>query len=604
MFERIGFNSSTVILKLEDLAEYLSAEDYKGIKEYVANSSVNKDPYEFKVNLTPEYEWLRCFLYPYDEKRNVKNMSFGVLQNITELKKNQEAIESSKHFLEELIDNLPVSVYSLNVQTQKFIIWNKASEKLFNIAKYESLNRTPSEVFTKEMNIGFADKFTSLIESSVSIEYLEEEIIINNTKKIINSIFVPEIVNNKIQQILAISIDITQNKEIEQELIKARKNAENNAQYKSEYLATMSHDIRNPINAIVGFSKIIAEEEHLSAIEREEYAHLINSNARHLMVLISDIVDLAKIESGKLKIVKRQVFLLDTLKSLRTSFKHQVEKKSDVQLLLDEPRDDISIFTDESRLVQVFSNLLSNAMKYTDKGYIRYGYEIEKSFVKFYVKDTGIGISSQNRDRIFETFNRGDVTEGGGQSGSGLGLAICNKLVQFLGGEIWFESESGKGSQFFFTIPYTKSTKKPQQYNPEKRNIDVVDQNIQYDWSDKTILVVDDSPDILNFEKIILKKTGINILLASNGKEAINQVKSGANIDVVLMDVQMPILNGIDAMHQIKEYNKEIPVIAQTAFAMENDRKNFIQKGFNEYVAKPINKKILFQKLQVIFSKK
>jgi signal transduction histidine kinase/ActR/RegA family two-component response regulator len=527
---------------------------------------------------------------------------YGSIQDIT-LQKNQEAeLYENKKFQETLMEKIPVAVYVKDALTRKYSIWNRAAEELFEICKEDVLGKVDT-VF-KNRNAEIINKRDDLtLESGISLEFFDEEYYIGNNVKYINSVQVPVSVHGEVQAILGISIDMTEKKLVEKQMIEARNQAEKSDKLKSSFLANMSHEIRNPMNAIVGFSKILIEDENLSKVDKEEFIGLINANAQQLLVLISDIIDIAKIESNKLKIFKNKFNLNKCLNSLYPTYKHQMktEDKNSVDLkmsvsLLD---DNCDIETDEQRLIQILNNLVSNAIRFTSEGEIEFGYVQDSPFeLKFYVRDTGSGINKSDIESIFSEFHQvGDVNARKG--GKGLGLSISKQLVQYLGGSIWVESEYGVGSTFYFTLPQSSITKK----KIVSREVKLLQRKDNvFDWSDRKILVVDDSPDILSFVSILLRKTKVQMCTAVNGQDALDVMKEiDGKVDAVLMDIQMPVMNGVDSMNAIKGMWPNVSVFAQTAFALERDEAKFLAEGFDDYVSKPINKKSLIEKLSVVF---
>ena len=259
---------------------------------------------------------------------------------------------------------------------------------------------------------------------------------------------------------------------------------------------------------------------------------------------------------------------------------------------------ELLIYSDPVRIKQIISNLVDNALKFTEKGYVEFGYMLEnnskKSVIKFYVKDTGIGLTKDQQTIIFSRFTKAENDKKKLYRGAGLGLAICKNLVNMLGGDIWVESEIDKGSVFYFTIPYEDITeeKKLVKANPH--------QETNYNWPDKTILIAEDEESNYRYFEMILSKTKVNILHAVNGIEVVEKCKNN-KIDMVLMDIKMPLMDGLEATRQIREFKKEISIIALTAFAMENDEKMSLEAGCNTYISKPVKKEKLLTILNDFF---
>ncbi|MFW5819797.1 MAG: PAS domain S-box protein [Bacteroidota bacterium] len=387
--------------------------------------------------------------------------------------------------------------------------------------------------------------------------------------------------------IIQIIRDITERKKAEANLIEAKRRAENADKLKTAFLSNMSHEIRTPMNSILGFSTLL-ENPDLTEKQRLKYLEFINKNGENLLNLIGDIIDIAKIESNQLKIKKASCNLNYLVTELRESLEKvkELEGKKDVELRLTYEKDRIiSIYSDCYRLRQVLVNLIYNAIKFTHQGYIDFGYTIhEEREVIFHVKDTGIGVPEKMKDKIFERFHKNETTVKKSYGGAGLGLAISSQLVKLLGGKIWMESVVGKGTNFYFSLPYIETKEK----KIEKKSGEYT--SMELNWKSKKILLVED--DSFSAELIIeyLSSTGITIVYADDGRKAVDLFSDNPDIDLIIMDIRLPELNGIEATLEIRKKNPEIPVIAQTAFAMEDDRIMAKTAGFNEFLVKPLNK--------------
>lgn len=537
----------------------------------------------------------------------------GSVQDITDRKTQEDLLKRSRHLRDTLLEKIPVAVYVKDAETFRYNVWNHAAEKLFGISKHKVLGKTDEDIFPESVATVFRHRGRTTIESKMTVEFQEEEFEFpRNSKKLINFVQVPVIMKKEVHALLGIAMDITGKKLVENQLIHARDQAEKSDKLKSTYLANMSHEIRNPMNAIVGFSRILVEDENLDPADKEEFIALINENAQHLLSLISDIIDIAKIENNRLKIFKTTFNLNEKLKKLAAKFRQQMKNvgKNDIMLKLETERKDngFSIHTDENRFVQILNNLVTNAIKFTREGEICIGYElVSGQAIRFFVRDTGIGIEENQQHKVFDEFYQADRADA--PAGKGLGLSISKQLVTYLGGEIWLESSRGKGTTFYFTLPYNNQTGR----NPTSEANDNPGQQIakaqkkakSIDWSGNKILIVDDAKDILTFVSILLKKTNIEIHTAESGTEAIKKVKQNdGDYDVILMDIQMPDISGIIAMKEIRKLYSGIKIFAQTAFALEGDEQKFLKQGFDAYIAKPVNKNDLFAKIARVIEAK
>lgn len=379
--------------------------------------------------------------------------------------------------------------------------------------------------------------------------------------------------------------NINKRREYERNLKLAKEKAEESDRLKTAFLSNMSHEIRTPMNAIIGFSELLSRQSGSTGTSAE-YVKQINFAADALMHLIDDIIDISKIESGQLGITYASFGLSSLFDELKSTFTRLLEQSGKADISLDINNNgyssDISLLTDEYRLRQVFLNLLNNAVKYTEEGEISFGIKsIINERIFFYVRDTGIGISEESLGHIFERFIQGKEKRKTLNSGTGLGLAISKNIVELLGGEISVDSTEGVGSEFSFYLPYKSGkTETIVEESPEIQTLKSM-QNI-------SILIAED--DFLNFLllKENLKVFDINIIHAKTGLEAIEQFKTAEKIDLILMDIQMPGMNGYEATKIIKEINPSIPVIAQTAYAMAGEREASINAGCDEYLSKPI----------------
>lgn len=372
---------------------------------------------------------------------------------------------------------------------------------------------------------------------------------------------------------------ILDSKLISLELLKTLEKSIQSEKLKDNFLSNISHEIRTPLNSIIGFSSMLYDD--VSDKEKHEYLDVIIDGGQSLMKIIDDIVDIAKIQSGEISINSLDTNIVSLMRDLKNRFDGQIEFKTlPIKLNLDIPPniDSLVIKTDPHRLSQILENLLLNAIKFTYKGDITFGFEIQNSeSIKFYVKDTGIGIPKDKLDSIFDRFVQIETGHTRDFGGNGIGLSITKSLVILLNGNIEVESEVGKGSLFSFSIPIDY-----QKFVPSK------DKKYSYRWHGKNILIVDDISANLEFLEILLKKTGANTFLATNGQKAIDIISKKNNIDLVIMDLQMPIMDGYQATRIIKTKFPNIKVIVQTAYSERSDRHKAFEAGCDDYLEKPI----------------
>lgn len=385
------------------------------------------------------------------------------------------------------------------------------------------------------------------------------------------------------------SLVITNRKKMEQELTTAKDLAEESNRLKSAFLANMSHEIRTPLNAIVGFSGILASTEEEE--EKQEYVSIIENNNTLLLQLISDILDLSKIEAGTLELNYSNIELNELMRELERGFLLRV-KTDAVKLEFVEPAEPCMAYTEKNRLSQLMINLVTNAIKFTEKGSIRFGYEMRENELYFYVTDTGCGIPKDKQQNIFGRF----VKLNSFAQGTGLGLSICQTLMDHMGGRIGVESEEGKGSTFWFTLPYKPAVKEDRKQTPKEIQPVAIERN------KLTILVAEDNASNYKLFESILKYD-YHLVHAWDGMEAVEMFREH-NPQIVLMDINMPVMDGYEATREIRKYSAKIPIIAVTAFAYASDEQKVMESGFDGYMPKPINAKLLKAQLVDIMQKR
>ncbi len=379
------------------------------------------------------------------------------------------------------------------------------------------------------------------------------------------------------------------------ELKNTKEKAVENDRLKSVFLAEMSHEIRTPMNAILGFSNLLLKD-NISGKNKNEYVRLIIENGNSLLNLINDIIDISKIEAEQLKINLTKCNLTELLKDLYLYYNDLIvsSKRYKLSIELKLPSDhgdrDICIFSDPQRLRQILVNLINNAIKFTYEGKIKFGFKLNNdSITEFFVKDTGSGIANDKINSIFDLFEQAEDPYTKNSSGSGLGLSISKQLVELLGGNIWVKSTEGRGSTFYFNIPSGRAS-------IEKfRNIEKNSKfSENYDWSNKSILIAEDEKANFIYIKTVLGKTRARIYWAENGLEAVKLCEK-KDIDLVLMDIKMPQMNGYEATREIKLMYPDMPVIAQTAYTMHDDIERFTKAGCTDYIIKPIRSNELLE---------
>ena len=372
--------------------------------------------------------------------------------------------------------------------------------------------------------------------------------------------------------IVSIEWDITQLELMRRELIESKEKAETSDKLKSAFLANMSHEIRTPLNAIVGFSGILASTDEEQ--EKQEYVSIIENNNALLLQLIGDILDLSKIEAGTLDFIHTDFDLNELMREKENVIRMKV--REGVELLFEQKYEQCSVCTDRNRLSQVIINLLTNAAKFTQTGSIRFGYEMRGKELYFWVSDTGSGIPADKTEQVFDRF----VKLNAFKQGTGLGLSICKMIVEHLGGRIGVESEEGKGSKFWFILPYVPGKAAAQRTEEQYPAVSVEKNKLM-------ILIAEDNDSNYRLFESILRKE-YTLLHAWNGQEAV-EIYRQHRPHLVLMDINMPVMNGYEATAEIRKLSESVPIIAVTAFAFASDEQKVLQSGFDGYMAKPIN---------------
>jgi len=567
-------------------------KDYAGlIEKKLQNLWNDKQPYVDEEILmrhkSDEYFWvqLRARVAEWD-KNQVPTKLLIIFSDIVKFKRRETELIQQIEKFERLSDFPYAGTFIININN----IILDVNEEILKFTDYEK---------SKLIGADFFDFFPAEYHAIIS-EQIKNQNFIPIEIKIIkcdNSLAKIEFSISKYlfegQITYYVSIrPVTDRIKHEMELLEAKLKAEENSKLKTAFLSNMSHEIRTPINGILGFLDLL-KTPSLSNSERNEYIDIINNRSLMLLKIIDDIVDLSKIEAGQMKLALEEFDLIKLLNSTYKVFnklKTSMGKKSiELRLSLPESVKSENIIADPIRLQQINANLINNALKFTHNGYIEFGYNVKSSdYLEFFVNDTGIGIPKNELEHIFERFWQFENTTRKKYKGSGLGLPISKGLIDLMGGKIQVDSEYHKGTTFKFTIPYKKSQKKSQ------KPTNNIEEEIKFEWLGKNILLVEDDEINMKYLQLLLKPTKANILSANNGQQAIDICNDNNDINIILMDIQLPVIDGFEALAEIKKINKNIPIIAQTGFALNEEKEKCLQAGFNNYITKPINKNLLF----------
>ena len=521
-------------------------------------------------------------------RENNEELTWFFTQDITDVIKKQDELRELNLLLDGILNNIPVYLFVKDPENDfRYLYWNKAFADHSGIPASKAIGHTDYEVFPSH---GDAEKFRKddleLLQTHKRIDMQETYLSVTGKARIVQTLkaLVPMEGRKPLQ--IGISWDITNLQNIEQELIKARIKAEQSDRLKSAFLANMSHEIRTPLNAIVGFSQLLPAAE--TAEEKKLYSGIINQNSDILLQLINDILDLSKIEAGTLEYIKRPMNLGEVCRTIYAVHKERV--KEGVTLVFDNVDENLFIEGDQNRIMQVITNFLTNASKFTYAGEIRLGFERTDKNIRVYVKDTGIGIEPEKVDHVFERF----VKLNSFAQGTGLGLSICQMIIEKIGGEIGVTSELGKGSTFYFTIPYEEAGELGEIFKMSKT--ESKGNTVNRVQQIKKILVAEDVESNFILLKNLIGRE-YTLLWAKDGVEAIEMYKQ-YQPDLILMDIKMPRMDGLEATHIIRSYSKDIPIIALTAYAFETDKELALEMGCNDFVTKPVSKEALEKALE------
>ena len=521
-------------------------------------------------------------------RENNEELTWFFTQDITDVIKKQDELRELNLLLDGILNNIPVYLFVKDPENDfRYLYWNKAFADHSGISASKAIGHTDYEVFPSH---GDAEKFRKddleLLQTHKRIDMQETYLSANGEARIVQTLKALVPMEGRKPLLIGISWDITNLQNIEQELIKARIKAEQSDRLKSAFLANMSHEIRTPLNAIVGFSQLLPAAE--TAEEKKLYSGIINQNSDILLQLINDILDLSKIEAGTLEYIKRPMNLGEVCRTIYAVHKERV--KEGVTLVFDNVDENLFIEGDQNRIMQVITNFLTNASKFTYAGEIRLGFERTDKNIRVYVKDTGIGIEPEKVDHVFERF----VKLNSFAQGTGLGLSICQMIIEKIGGEIGVTSELGKGSTFYFTIPYEEAGELGEIFKMSKT--ESKGNTVNRVQQIKKILVAEDVESNFILLKNLIGRE-YTLLWAKDGVEAIEMYKQ-YQPDLILMDIKMPRMDGLEATHIIRSYSKEVPIIALTAYAFETDKELALEMGCNDFVTKPVSKEALEKALE------
>jgi len=606
---------------LQDLVQYLLQEN-KELKNIITTSS--ETLFDLFSDMTWPKERLKKLDFrkkqisePFENLMDTIEVIYNDLQDLIisrdEEHKKNKLLEERYRKIMQVMPKVAIRGYNKNLE---IFFWNDAGNEIFGITSKEAIGQRLNDIYICKNCIKLIEEAVKqAIINKTTGEFLRsgQQVLFDNddNKIVIYSIHTSLFDNEGEQIFFSLDFDLTKQYEIEEELRKHKENleelvkektfeleiekdkAEESDRLKSAFLANMSHEIRSPMNTIIGFSDLL-ENEDLSSEKKLKYINLIRTSGNNLLNIINDIVDISKIEAGQINIKKEKFDLCQILESINKEYSFQFKNITEIKfnILKCDEDEHIILYSDINRIKQILANLINNAIKFTHKGLIELSYQKTNNKITICIKDTGIGLTKEQKQFIFSRFRQADEKISREYGGTGLGLTISKNLAEILGGNIYVESELNKGSSFFLELPYNKELVK---IEPSKK---IIVKTKKINLNKRKILLVEDdmSSALLMIE--LLEEKGSIVTHCKRGKNAVELFNKNQQFDLILLDIQLPDIDGYEITKQIRTKNKDIPIIAQTAFAMLNEKEQILNSGFNDYLSKPIKKDKLFELLE------
>ena len=582
--ELINQSISCIYMNPDQRAKLKKTLAEKGEVDNYTTRLKRKDGSSFRANITARAILHNGKLKYYD----------GIIRDIDHQMKTEENLARSEEKFRSFFRNIRDAII---VTDRHGIITdcNPAFTELFGYSAEEMLGKNTSYLYGGEENYrsvgdNISEKLNNEGPFIYTIEYKKKsgDLFTGET-----GLFYLKNEKNENTGYIASIRDDTQRSLAEKSLLKAKQKAEEADRLKTAFIANMSHEIRTPMNAVLGFAEFLTDPG-LSRSDLKDFVKIIQENGSALINLIDDIMDVSRIESGDLKLEFQEYEMNEVLRNIYNTiiphFKPRSSSAVNTRLILPEKNAEIILTTDVQRLRQILYNLISNAFKFTEEGIIEVGYELlPDAKFRIYVKDSGIGVEPEKQELIFERFRRADESTTRKYSGTGIGLTIAKKLMEMLHGKIWVESAAGRGSVFYCEFPSVKLQKENEAM---QKTGSAFGKGIN-DLSGKTILVAEDYESNYYFLEAVLKNAHAEVIWCKNGQETLDALGNGHQVDMVLMDVQMPVMSGNEALKLIRRSGNNIPVIAQTAYATSKEMQECMKAGYNDYITKPIRVKKL-----------
>jgi PAS domain S-box-containing protein len=594
-------------MKMKDITHPDDCEQSDRLFSDVAGNSSKSETYKKRyIRKDGSVMWADVSITGLTDEKGEVYATIGVVSNVTEREKATEKLELSRKKFKNIFESISNGIIYLDF-SGTVVDANPAVESILSISKPELKGQNAFVIIKNLLSEQYVAEITGKVRrvleagerTSFRVPYED---------KIVSVRMRPDV---SAQRITCVVDDITEqtkyqneieeyNKELQKaaealkasnaELENAKLKAEESDRLKSAFLANMSHEIRTPMNSIIGFSEILKSEAQ-SGKSVVQYADIIIKSSNYLLSLINDIIDISKIDAGKVNVLLEPTDINSVLSELRTVYQSRINNAGqDVDLILDVPEPSCTIRTDETRLRQILTNLADNAVKFTHNGEIRIGYEIQGDRIEFFVQDSGIGIPKEKHNAIFERFTQAADTTEKLYGGTGLGLAIVRACVEMLGGNITLESEENKGTKFIFDLPYSpvKTGGSGEELNSGNSII----------FNNEHILVAEDNSETQMYIKSVFESYDVRISTVENGEKAIEFVMNNPDVKLILMDIQMPIMTGLEATVALREKGIDIPIIAQTAYAFDEDKEKSFKAGCDNHLAKPVKPALLISIVQ------
>lgn len=574
-----------------------SPKSWHLLKTAVEKAMTKGEPYQLELELIRPDGSIRnvnAFGGANVDNNGQINGLYGTVQDITESKQAEELLFKSEEKYRNIFENVQDVYYEASIDGT--ILEVSPSIEIISKGQYHRHDLIGKSMYDFYFITSGRQALLALLQERGSVT--DYEIILKNR----DGSQVPCSISAKIQfdahgeplKIIGSMHDITERKQAEQELIIAKEKSEESDNLKTAFLNNLSHEIRTPMNQILGFANLLKDPD-ITDSKRDNYIEIINDQSYQLLQIITEIVDISEITTGQVHLNLGTFNLGKMMDELLASFKLKAEQRN-LQLRLTKKIADADamIRGDQVKLNHVFSNIIENAIKFTDEGAIDIEYSRVGNRLIIAVKDTGIGIGAIEKQVIFDNFRQIEITMAKKYSGLGLGLSISDAYIRMMSGEIRVESEPGEGSTFIVEIPYL----------PAIQVSEPIIESVQppvisrLDWQNKTLLIAEDEESNAQFLEVVLQSTGIRLLFAVNGLEAVEQCKIHPEIAVVLMDIKMPRMDGLEATRIIKSFRNDLPIIATTAFASASDKEYILNAGCDDYLPKPLKRDVLITKIQ------